>query len=98
MSASSALPDSPETDIKRRIGVVRERIAAAAAAAHRTAEEVRLVAVSKGKPAAAIRAAYEAGQRDFGENYAQELSEKAAALSDLEGLRWHFIGRLQRNK
>jgi pyridoxal phosphate enzyme (YggS family) len=59
---------------------------------------VTLVAVSKTQPAAAIREAYEAGHRDFGENYAQEWREKADALGDLEGLRWHFIGALQTNK
>jgi pyridoxal phosphate enzyme (YggS family) len=57
-----------------------------------------LVAVSKFQPGAAIRAAYAAGQRDFGENYAQELEQKAAELRDLTELRWHMIGHLQRNK
>ncbi|HET7823766.1 MAG TPA: YggS family pyridoxal phosphate-dependent enzyme [Anaeromyxobacter sp.] len=60
--------------------------------------EVTLVAVSKTQPAAAVREAYAAGQRDFGENYAQEWREKADALADLAGLRWHFIGSLQTNK
>jgi PLP dependent protein len=59
---------------------------------------VTLVAVSKTQPAAAIREAYAAGQRDFGENYAQEWREKADALADLADLRWHFIGGLQTNK
>jgi pyridoxal phosphate enzyme (YggS family) len=59
---------------------------------------VSLVAVSKTQPAAAIREAYAAGQRDFGENYAQEWREKADALADLADLRWHFIGGLQTNK
>ncbi len=59
---------------------------------------VTLVAVSKTQPAAAIREAYAAGQRDFGENYAQEWRGKAEALSDLADLRWHFIGGLQTNK
>jgi pyridoxal phosphate enzyme (YggS family) len=59
---------------------------------------VTLVAVSKTQPAAAIREAYAAGQRDFGENYAQEWREKADALADLPDLRWHFIGGLQTNK
>jgi pyridoxal phosphate enzyme (YggS family) len=45
-----------------------------------------------------IRAAYEAGQRDFGENYVQELMEKVEQLRDLAGVRWHFIGHLQSNK
>ena len=59
---------------------------------------VTLVAVSKTHPAAAIREAYAAGLRDFGENYAQEWREKADALHDLADLRWHFIGGLQTNK
>jgi pyridoxal phosphate enzyme (YggS family) len=59
---------------------------------------VTLVAVSKTHPPEAIREAWAAGQRDFGENYAQEWRAKADALSDLAGLRWHFIGGLQTNK
>ncbi len=59
---------------------------------------VTLVAVSKTHPAEAIREAYAAGQRDFGENYAQEWREKADALADLADLRWHFVGGLQTNK
>jgi PLP dependent protein len=59
---------------------------------------VTLVAVSKTQPPEAVRAAYAAGQRDFGENYAQEWREKADALQDLADLRWHFIGSLQTNK
>jgi pyridoxal phosphate enzyme (YggS family) len=59
---------------------------------------VTVVAVSKTQPADAIRAAYAAGHRDFGENYAQEWRQKAEALSDLPQLVWHFIGALQTNK
>jgi PLP dependent protein len=59
---------------------------------------VTLVAVSKTQPPEAIREAYAAGQRDFGENYAQEWRAKADALADLTDLRWHFIGGLQTNK
>lgn len=55
-----------------------------------------LVAVSKTKPAEAIMALYEAGQRDFGENYVQELVDKAAILP--KDIKWHFIGHLQTNK
>ena len=83
--------------IAERLGTIRSRIDAACRAAGRDPSEVRLVAVSKTKPLGDIQQAYEAGQRDFGENYAQELRDKAAAL-DLPGLRWHFIGHLQRNK
>ena len=58
---------------------------------------VRLVAVSKYHPADAIREAYAAGQRLFGESHAQELQRKHQELTDLE-LEWHFIGHLQTNK
>jgi pyridoxal phosphate enzyme (YggS family) len=77
---------------------VRARLAEALANAGRAPGSARLVAVSKLQPAAAIRAAYAAGQRDFGENYVQELEQKAAELGDLSELRWHMIGHLQRNK
>jgi pyridoxal phosphate enzyme (YggS family) len=59
---------------------------------------VTLVAVSKTQPVEAIREAYAAGQRHFGENYAQEWRQKADALADLKDLTWHFIGGLQTNK
>ena len=55
-----------------------------------------LVAVSKTKPAEDIKALYDLGQRDFGENYVQELVDKEVALP--KDIRWHFIGHLQRNK
>ncbi|NPC68526.1 YggS family pyridoxal phosphate-dependent enzyme [Corallococcus exiguus] len=77
---------------------VRERVAKACASAGRPESSVTLVAVSKLKPSALIREAYAAGQRDFGENYAQELRDKAEELKDLDGLRWHAIGSLQTNK
>jgi len=63
--------------------------------AGREVGSVRLVAVSKRHPLAAIERALAAGQLDFGENYAQELRDKARELS---GPRWHYIGRIQRNK
>ncbi|NVJ26935.1 YggS family pyridoxal phosphate-dependent enzyme [Myxococcus sp. AM011] len=85
-------------DLAERLEAVRARVAAACARAGRPVESVTLVAVSKLKPAAMIREAYAAGQRDFGENYAQELRDKAVELADLEGLRWHAIGPLQTNK
>lgn len=59
---------------------------------------VRLIAVSKTFPTEAIRAAYEAGIRDFGENRIQEAASKQAELQDLPDITWHFIGRLQSNK
>jgi hypothetical protein len=84
--------------VAERLGQLRSRIAAACARAGRPVESVTLLAVSKLKPSALIREAYEAGHRDFGENYAQELRDKAAELAGLEGLRWHAIGPLQTNK
>jgi hypothetical protein len=84
--------------LAERLAEVRARVAAACARAGRSPDSVTLVAVSKLKPAALIREAYEAGQRDFGENYAQELRDKAAELAGLAGLRWHAIGPLQTNK
>jgi len=74
---------------------VRERIAAACSRAGRDPASVRLIAVSKTKPIEMLREAVAAGQTIFGENYAQELREKAAALA---GVEWHFIGALQTNK
>ena len=58
----------------------------------------RLLAVSKGQPAAALRRAVAAGQRSFGESRLQEASAKQESIADLEPLDWHFIGRLQANK
>ena len=87
-----------ETAIGTALREVRERMRAAAIRAGRDAEQVRLIAVSKTKSAHAVRAAYEAGQRDFAENYVQELVAKAEQLRDLSELRWHMIGHLQTNK
>ena len=84
-------------DIAQNLAAVRARIDAAARACGRDPAEIRLLAVSKTKPAAAIRAAYRAGQRTFGENYLQDALEKQADLADLD-LEWHFIGALQSNK
>jgi pyridoxal phosphate enzyme (YggS family) len=86
------------TTVEAGLAAVRERIRRAATAVGRDPSQVRLIAVSKTKPASAIREAYAAGQRDFGENYAQELTQKAEELADLIDLRWHFIGHLQSNK
>jgi hypothetical protein len=83
--------------VEEGLQAVRGRIAAAARVAGRDPGEVGLVAVSKTFPAARIREAAAAGQRAFGENYAQEGADKAAELADL-GLEWHFIGPLQSNK
>jgi len=84
--------------IAASLAEVRARVARAAEACGRAASEVKLVAVSKTKPAEAVREAYEAGQRAFGENYAQELDAKSRSLADLPDIEWHFIGHLQSNK
>lgn len=84
--------------IAGRWHAVTARVAAACARAGRSPAEVTIVAVSKTHPAEAVQAAAAAGARDFGENYAQELVAKREACGELGGARWHFIGRLQRNK
>jgi PLP dependent protein len=77
---------------------VRERIAVAARRVGRDPESVALMAVSKTFPAGAIREAYAAGQRLFGENYVQEFAPKREALHDLADAEFHLIGHLQSNK
>lgn len=85
--------------IDQTLHQVRARVARACSAAHRDVQSVTLLAVSKTFGADAIREAFTAGQRDFGENYVQEALEKMSALADLRGeLRWHLIGALQSNK
>ncbi len=84
--------------VSERLEQVLARIATATAQAGRAAGSVRLLAVSKFHPPEVIREAYAAGQREFGENYVQELDGKLAALADLPELRFHLIGHLQRNK
>lgn len=83
--------------IADNIGQVRQRIRAAADAVQRDANSIHLLAVSKTKPAQAVREAYAAGMCDFGENYLQEALGKQAELTDLP-LSWHFIGPIQSNK
>ncbi|KAI0331864.1 hypothetical protein GY45DRAFT_549668 [Cubamyces sp. BRFM 1775] len=104
-SMSSAVPTVPlvratperAEELKEALAEIRQRVEAASAkaAAPRTTPPV-LVAVSKYKPASDILACYDDGQRDFGENYVQELVDKAAQLP--QDIRWHFIGTLQSNK
>ncbi|MDD5240900.1 MAG: YggS family pyridoxal phosphate-dependent enzyme [Sulfuricella sp.] len=85
------------TTIASALQAVRQRIAQAATAAARPVAAIQLLAVSKTVSAAAMRQAYAAGQRAFGESYVQEAVDKILALNDLP-LRWHFIGPLQSNK
>ncbi len=83
--------------LAQRLAQVREAVASAAA---RSGEDqpVTLIGVSKRQPLTAILEARAAGLLDFGENYAQELHEKAEAIQDAPAPRWHFIGPLQSNK
>ncbi|MFP3851150.1 YggS family pyridoxal phosphate-dependent enzyme [Pseudomonas graminis] len=83
--------------IAENISTLAERIRSAAQAVQRDPASVGLLAVSKTKPASDLREAYDAGLRDFGENYLQEALGKQAELTDLP-LIWHFIGPIQSNK
>jgi pyridoxal phosphate enzyme (YggS family) len=85
------------TTIAARLQAVRSRIDAAAMTAGRPPADIRLIAVSKTFPPAAIAEAHAAGQVAFGENYLQEAVGKMATLSDLR-LEWHYIGPIQSNK
>jgi pyridoxal phosphate enzyme (YggS family) len=85
--------------IAHNLAAVHARIAEAAAAARRDPASIKLLAVSKTFPADDVRAAFDAGQRAFGENYVQEAIAKIEALADLrQQIEWHFIGPLQSNK
>ncbi len=83
--------------IAENLASVKDRIEKACTKAGRDPASVKLVAVCKKKPAEMVREAFEAGQRSFGENYAQEMRDKSKELSDLD-MEWHFIGNLQKNK
>lgn len=85
-------------EIARRWREVRDRIAQAATRSQRSTNTIRLVLASKTQPPEAVRAAYEAGARDFGENYIREAASKRDALADLNQATWHLIGHLQSNK
>ena len=79
------------------LAAVRERIAQATSAAHRSAQSVTLLAVGKAQPPGLLAAAADCGVTDFGESYLQEALAKIAALRG-RTLTWHFIGRIQANK
>jgi pyridoxal phosphate enzyme (YggS family) len=85
-------------EIAKRLREVRERIAQATRRSARPLDAIRLVLAGKTQPADAIRAAYLAGARDFGENYVQEAASKCGELADLSDAIWHLIGHLQTNK
>ena len=94
---ASAVEPTDTLDIAANLLQVRERMEAACQEIDVPAQDVRLVAVSKTKPIELLQSAYDAGQRIFGENYAQELVQKVPQLPDPE-VTWHFIGALQSNK
>jgi PLP dependent protein len=96
MTASAGVRTVDPGDVAARLSEVRRRIAAAAGDDRR----IRIVAVTKGFGPDAVRAAVAAGVDDVGENYADELLSKheAAARVEPDGSRWHFLGRIQRNK
>ena len=84
--------------IHERLLRLNESIQQASEKAQRSLDEIRLVAISKTKPADAIRGAFKAGQLTFGENRVQEAIEKIDDLHDLSQLEWHLVGHLQKNK
>lgn len=90
------MSDAPER-IAQNLARLRETIAQAAHQAGRGPEEIKLIAISKTQPRAAIEAAVYAGQKIFGENTVQEALSKIPHFQD-QGLEWHFIGHLQSNK
>lgn len=96
--------EAATADVGARLAAVRARVDAATGRAGRAPGSVTLVGVSKGKPAPLVTAAVRAGLRDVGESYAQEARDKVPAVCaelEAEGVappRWHFLGRLQRNK
>ena len=85
------------SQLHRNISQVKSRLSSAARDANRTADDIRLIAVSKTKPAQAVRAAFHSGISDFGENYVSEAVDKCMQCGDLD-ITWHFLGPLQSNK
>jgi PLP dependent protein len=86
------------TTIRENLARVRQQIADSASRARRNPDEITLIGVSKTHPAEAIREAFEAGLRHFGENRVQEWEGKRGGVAGLAGATWHLIGHLQSNK
>ncbi|RBO85937.1 YggS family pyridoxal phosphate-dependent enzyme [Marinomonas aquiplantarum] len=84
--------------VTQNLSQVRQQVEQLAIDAGRDQASVRILAVSKTKPLTDIQAAYQSGQRAFGENYVQEAFDKYHALAELKGIEWHFIGPIQSNK
>lgn len=85
-------------NIADNLNQIRQRISQTSKSVGRNPQDITLLAVSKGQSVQAIRNAYDAGQRHFGENYLQEALDKKQQLSDLTDICWHFIGPIQSNK
>lgn len=86
------------TNIANRLAKTQNNIELIAKKFNRATNSVQLMAVSKTKPNEDVEAAYQQGQRIFGENYAQELANKASQLAHLKDIEWHYIGPIQSNK
>ena len=91
------MPDADSDTIAANLAAVRARLEGAARTAGRDPATIRLIAISKTFSADAVRAAYLAGQRDFGENKVQEALQKIEQTADLS-INWHLVGHLQSNK
>ena len=87
-----------EQQIDANLRLLKARISEAAIKSGKEADAVELVAICKGQPASSVRAAYQAGQRDFGENRVAEAREKQDELTDLSEIRWHMVGHIQSRK
>ena len=85
-------------DIKHNLALIEQQIFNACEKNTRNRTDISLLAVSKTKPCIMIEQAYQAGQRNFGENYVQEAVEKIISLTHLSEITWHFIGPIQSNK
>ena len=84
--------------LEQRYRGVKAHILSACEQVQRSADEIKLLAVSKTKPAHMVETLYQLGQRSFGENYLQDAVEKITALQHLDDIEWHFIGPIQSNK
>jgi pyridoxal phosphate enzyme (YggS family) len=84
--------------LEQRYQTVSAHICSACEQVHRSKDKVKLLAVSKTKPAHMVESLYQLGQRSFGENYLQDAVEKIAQLQHLNDIEWHFIGPIQSNK
>ena len=86
------------SSIEENLAKVEERLASALARSQRKRADITLIAVTKTFPASVTEAAWQAGLREFGENYVQEFETKSTQLGHLNGARYHLIGHLQSNK